>query len=49
MYGAVQRRAEDVRHARVELEEGMTSLPGRRHLVLDGTDQRSGHGDQVRA
>mmetsp|Transcript_28586 Transcript_28586/g.84189 ORF Transcript_28586/g.84189 Transcript_28586/m.84189 type:complete len:304 (+) Transcript_28586:611-1522(+) len=48
MDGAIQRGTEDVRHARVELEEGVGTFPLGRDLILNGRYEGAGHGDEVR-
>ena len=49
MDGPVQAGAEDVGHAGIELEEGVAAVAGRDDLVLDGADEGTGVGDEVRA
>ena len=49
MDGTIQGRAEDVGHAGIELEEGMSPLPGGHDLVLDGAHEGTGVGHEVRA
>mmetsp|Transcript_8714 Transcript_8714/g.18902 ORF Transcript_8714/g.18902 Transcript_8714/m.18902 type:complete len:237 (-) Transcript_8714:191-901(-) len=45
--GSVKGRTEDVRHTRIEFQEGAAIVTGCEYLVLDGGNQGSAHGNQV--